>query len=196
MKQKIKFICNKCGYESLKWLGKCPSCSQWNTFEEEMEIPVSKYDTINDNQIHKSVPQKLSEISENEGERIITGTKELDRVLGGGIVKGSMVLVGGDPGIGKSTLLLQICKYLGEKNDILYVTGSADDPALHPLHVRRKSYFATGQPFCFPARSLHHNLRCNQGICPQLQPCHESRIKKQGHSHDGHESRLGQNGIL
>lgn len=123
MKQKIKFICQNCGYSSLKWLGKCPSCSEWNTFMEEEEIPVSKYDAIKSESISKSVPQKLNEISESEGERIVTGTSELDRVLGGGIVKGSMVLVGGDPGIGKSTLLLQICKYLGDKNDVFYVTG-------------------------------------------------------------------------
>jgi len=158
MKQKIKFICTKCGYESLKWLGKCPSCSEWNTFEEQTEIPASKYDVSNNITIHKSQPQKLSEINENEGERIVTGTKELDRVLGGGIVRGSMVLVGGDPGIGKSTLLLQICKSLGEENDIFYVTG---EESAQQVKMRANRLGVTSQKLSLLAETnldtvIHH----------------------------------------
>lgn len=124
MKQKTKFVCTQCGYETPKWLGKCPSCMSWNTFEEQAEVPVSKYDMKQAvPSMSKSVPQRLDEISENEEKRIPTGTEELDRVLGGGIVRGSMVLVGGDPGIGKSTLLLQICQYIGDGSSVLYVTG-------------------------------------------------------------------------
>ena len=124
MKQKTKFVCTQCGYETPKWLGKCPSCMSWNTFEEQAEVPVSKYDMKQAvPSPSKSVPQRLDEISENEEKRIPTGTEELDRVLGGGIVRGSMVLVGGDPGIGKSTLLLQICQYIGDGSSVLYVTG-------------------------------------------------------------------------
>ncbi len=123
MKSKIKFVCSECGYESLKWLGKCPSCNSWNTFNEEAEAPQSKYDVAKPAFSAKSKPQTLSEIGESEGERIATGNTELDRVLGGGVVRGSMVLVGGDPGIGKSTLLLQICECLGDKFPVLYVSG-------------------------------------------------------------------------
>ncbi len=123
MKTKTKFVCNECGYESLKWLGKCPSCNSWNTFCEETEAPKSKYDVSAGSAAVRSVPKELKDIGDDEGERLATGTKELDRVLGGGVVRGSLVLVGGDPGIGKSTLLLQICEDLGDKFDVLYVSG-------------------------------------------------------------------------
>lgn len=123
MKTKTKFVCTSCGYESLKWLGKCPSCNNWNTFEEQSDMPQGKFESKATAITVRSVPQKLSEIGETEGERIPTQTKELDRVLGGGVVRGSMVLVGGDPGIGKSTLLLQICEALGSSYPILYVSG-------------------------------------------------------------------------
>lgn len=123
MKSKTKFVCNQCGYESVKWLGKCPSCNNWNTFTEEADVPAGKYDVAKSSFVSKSKPQKLQDIGETEGERIATGNGELDRVLGGGVVRGSMVLVGGDPGIGKSTLLLQICRYLGEEYPLLYVSG-------------------------------------------------------------------------
>jgi len=123
MKAKSKFVCSECGYESLKWLGKCPSCNNWNTFSEEVTLPSGKYDAVKPAFTTGSTPQTLSEIGESEGERIATGNLELDRVLGGGVVRGSMVLVGGDPGIGKSTLLLQICECLGDKYSVLYVSG-------------------------------------------------------------------------
>lgn len=123
MKEKIKFVCGECGFESLKWLGKCPSCSNWNTFSEEAVLPKGKYDAPREISYTKSVPLTLDEIGQTEGERIATGTGELDRVLGGGVVRGSMVLVGGDPGIGKSTLLLQICECIGRTHPVLYVSG-------------------------------------------------------------------------
>ena len=123
MRTKTKFLCTNCGYESLKWLGKCPSCNNWNTFNEEIAAPAGKYDAVAPAAGVRSTPQALSEIGESEGERIATGNTELDRVLGGGVVRGSMVLVGGDPGIGKSTLLLQICECLGDKYPVLYVSG-------------------------------------------------------------------------
>lgn len=123
MKDKTRFICNQCGFESLKWLGRCPSCNEWNTFVEEAVIPKGKYDAPKSISSLKTVPMKLEEIGHTEGERIPTGVGELDRVLGGGVVRGSMVLVGGDPGIGKSTLLLQICQRLGNSYPVLYVSG-------------------------------------------------------------------------
>lgn len=124
MKQMTKFVCAECGYSTPKWLGKCPSCGNWNTFNEEKEIPPSRYNAItNKNYTSSSTPKKLSEIDINDNERLLSGIGELDRVLGGGIVKGSLVLVGGDPGIGKSTLLLQICDKINSKKGVLYVSG-------------------------------------------------------------------------
>ena len=121
-KIKTKYICTKCGYETSKWLGKCPDCGGFSTFEEEVETPSSGRNRISTERAVK--PQGLSSIKPLEDERTSTGMPELDRVLGGGIVQGSLVLVGGDPGIGKSTLLLQICSKLGSSGKkVLYVSG-------------------------------------------------------------------------
>jgi len=121
-KSKTVFFCKECGFESVKWLGQCPGCREWNTFVEE---PVTKTTTGKERvRIQERKPSKLSEISVTEEERTLTGIGELDRVLGGGIVTGSLVLVGGDPGIGKSTLLLQMCRHLAAKGkNVLYVSG-------------------------------------------------------------------------
>ena len=122
-KIKTKYICTKCGYETVKWLGKCPDCGGFSTFEEETEIPASpRSSSVRPDRAVK--PQALNSIKPLEDERTSTGMPELDRVLGGGIVQGSLVLVGGDPGIGKSTLLLQICSKLGSSGKkVLYVSG-------------------------------------------------------------------------
>lgn len=117
------FFCRECGYESAKWLGQCPACRQWNTFVEEL---TGKKDSVSGKRkpLKKAAPSYLSEISVEEKDRVSTGYRELDRVLGGGVVGGSLVLVGGDPGIGKSTLLLQVCRNLaagGQK--VLYISG-------------------------------------------------------------------------
>ncbi|MBP7072695.1 MAG: DNA repair protein RadA [Clostridia bacterium] len=121
-KIRTKFVCSECGSESPKWMGKCPECGQWNTLVEEVEQ--------RDSQAQQSFagivsrPESLLDISEDIEERLSTGSYELDRVLGGGIVKGSLVLVGGDPGIGKSTLLLQIANNIGNNGKkVLYVSG-------------------------------------------------------------------------
>lgn len=127
MKKNTKYVCKNCGYEALKWLGKCPSCDSWNTLEEFVEAPVGKNSLakpkISAPAYNSPKPLPLSEIGSEIESRIKTGNSELDRVLGGGIVNGSLVLVGGDPGIGKSTLLLQICNYLGKNNKVLYISG-------------------------------------------------------------------------
>lgn len=116
------FFCKECGYESTKWLGQCPACKEWNTFVEEPVHIKSKH-TIGRTQTI-SEPVAINEVSANDEERILTGYSELDRVLGGGIVPGALILVGGDPGIGKSTLLLQVCKNLSDKqHKILYISG-------------------------------------------------------------------------
>ncbi len=121
-KKSTVFFCKECGFESAKWVGQCPGCKSWNSFTEE---PVVKKTSVNRTSNRKmETPKYLSEVRTEEENRTITGIGELDRVLGGGIVKGSLVLVGGDPGIGKSTLLLQMCRQLTTaKKKELYVSG-------------------------------------------------------------------------
>ena len=119
------FFCQECGYEASKWSGQCPACKKWNTFVEEV-VDKGKTGTKKNKEASVSggKPVSLSEITLDEEHRTTTGIDELDRVLGGGIVTGSLILVGGDPGIGKSTLLLQVCKNLGAACvDVLYVSG-------------------------------------------------------------------------
>ncbi len=120
-KLKNVFFCTECGYESSKWMGQCPACKTWDTFAEEP--PLKKGEKSRSTGILPE-PQLLSAVSATENNRVSTGLQEMDRVLGGGIVVGSLVLVGGDPGIGKSTLLLQICKELTDKQHrVLYISG-------------------------------------------------------------------------
>ena len=119
--KKTVFFCQNCGHEEAKWLGQCPVCKEWNTFVEEKKLPEKGSES---GIRRKAEPISLSRIETKGEERIRTEMEELDRVLGGGIVKGSLVLVGGDPGIGKSTLLLQVCRILGEKGEeIIYISG-------------------------------------------------------------------------
>ncbi len=121
-KIKSVYICSECGYESPKWYGKCPSCGEWNTMNEEIKEQTSA--SVAKTRISNYTPPvNIKEISTTDEIRYKTGLSELDRVLGGGIVKGSLVLLGGDPGIGKSTILLQICEHLGKEYKILYVSG-------------------------------------------------------------------------
>ncbi len=118
------FFCRECGYESAKWMGQCPACKEWNTFVEEPVVSERKTPAPGRGTGRSAVPVPISEISLEEQDRTGTGFEELDRVLGSGIVQGSLVLVGGDPGIGKSTLLLQLCRNLaaaGKK--VLYISG-------------------------------------------------------------------------
>lgn len=127
-KKKTKFICQECGYESAKWMGKCPGCQEWNTLVEEMEKTASsaheKRSFVPAGGGMRQKPQSIMEIEQNEENRVSTYINELNRVLGGGIVPGSLVLVGGDPGIGKSTLLLQVSATLSEhKKTVLYISG-------------------------------------------------------------------------
>lgn len=118
------FYCQNCGYESVKWMGQCPGCREWNTFVEEA-VPVLKGKSTSRHLSQSpGLPVSLQEISLDDEDRLTTHSGELDRVLGGGLVRGSLTLVGGDPGIGKSTLLLQVCRMLAQdKRDVLYVSG-------------------------------------------------------------------------
>ena len=122
-KSKIVFFCKECGFESSKWMGQCPGCKAWDSFVEEAvsNKSVSQAKAVLSGSVK---PSRLEDISGEDNHRIMTGIKELDRVLGGGVVIGSLILVGGDPGIGKSTLLLQMCQYLVEgKRKVLYISG-------------------------------------------------------------------------
>lgn len=122
-KQKTVYICQECGNESAKWMGQCSACKQWNTYVEEIKVKTKSRSSDNSVEV-KNKPQKLSNIVMNEEKRVLTNINELDRVLGGGIVNGSLTLVGGDPGIGKSTLLLQMCQTLCARDiQVLYISG-------------------------------------------------------------------------
>ena len=138
------FFCKECGYESAKWMGQCPACKEWNTFVEE---PIVKKESSSSGKIRlteRRKPVALSEISIEEKDRVSTGYQELDRVLGGGVVGGSLVLVGGDPGIGKSTLLLQVCRNLAANGQkVLYISG---EESLKQIKLRANRIGAvTGQ---------------------------------------------------
>lgn len=123
-KKKVIFECTACGYQSPKWMGKCPNCGAWNTMEESIEQKVaSPKHGVRSQKTSTSKIQKLNEIKQEQAPRILTNSDEFNRVLGGGIVEGSLVLIGGDPGIGKSTLLLQMCAALSQSKDVLYITG-------------------------------------------------------------------------
>ncbi len=132
-KTKSVYVCSECGYESAKWFGCCPGCNEWNTMSEVIKT------TEKTNKINRpvnslaSAAQKINEITCDGEVRYKTGLTELDRVLGGGIVKGSLVLLSGDPGIGKSTILLQICQFLGLNLKILYVSG---EESAHQIKLR------------------------------------------------------------
>ena len=120
-KSRTIFVCNQCGYESPKWSGKCIGCGAWNSMEETVSL--TQKSTSVSSLSTPAIAKPLSKIGLSDEPRFITGISELDRVLGGGIVKGSVILLSGDPGIGKSTILLQICNALQEKLNILYVSG-------------------------------------------------------------------------
>lgn len=128
------FFCQNCGYESAKWMGQCPGCKEWNTFVEELVDRKALSGSGKRKPASEAKPVPLSSIVASDEERVSTNMKELDRVLGGGIVRGSLVLVGGDPGIGKSTLLLQVCRNLSAQGlSVLYVSG---EESLQQIKIR------------------------------------------------------------
>ena len=122
-KNKTIFVCSACGYESAKWYGKCPQCGEWNTMEETAPVVTSTKAGGSRRGAPVATVKKLKEIDSAIEARLQTGVKEFDRVLGGGIVEGSLILLSGDPGIGKSTILLQICQKLGTDKKLLYISG-------------------------------------------------------------------------
>ncbi len=133
-KNKSVFFCNNCGYESAKWMGQCPGCRQWNTFTEEKVLRPSKSGSSSTRGTAEVVT--LNSVSEGKEDRRTTHIDELDRVLGGGLVAGSLTLVGGDPGIGKSTLLLQVCRLMaGDGTKVLYISG---EESVRQIKLRAK----------------------------------------------------------
>ncbi len=135
MKQKTLFYCTACGNETPKWAGKCPACGAWNTITEQPETPKGAFKSGKQKNFTARKACPITDLQSDEEIRFPTGMGELDRVLGGGAVKGSLVLVGGAPGIGKSTLMLQICSRLCESSKVLYVSGEESE---HQLKLRAK----------------------------------------------------------
>lgn len=132
-KTKIKYICSECGYESLRWLGKCPECENWNSFTEELiETGRRKSSAV----LQRVTFHNINEITATEEDRIKTGITEFDRVLGGGLMPGSVILLGGDPGIGKSTLAMQAAANINDK--VLYVTGEESEKQIKLRSTRLK----------------------------------------------------------
>lgn len=132
-KQSTIYFCQSCGHESSKWMGQCPGCHEWNTFVEEIVEKRSAGRGKSISSVDKAKPISLNEIKIEQEKRIHTEFEELDRVLGGGIVPGSLILVGGDPGIGKSTLLLQVCQRLTKQMEVLYISG---EESLQQIKIR------------------------------------------------------------
>ena len=166
MKSKSTYICRECGYQTAKWLGKCPGCGQWNTFDETL-VAEEKHGAVK-----KAAPaaartvSTLNQIKTDLEVRSKTGLSELDRVLGGGLVKGSLVLVGGDPGIGKSTLLLQICQHLSESKKILYVSGEESERQIK-LRAQRLGVDA-GSLYLVSETDVASIIECINQVSPEV----------------------------
>ncbi len=156
------FFCQECGYESSKWVGQCPACKAWNSFAEER---IEKKSSKTIKEIKEVKTYKINEIADTEDTRLSTGISEFDRVLGGGIVKGSLVLVGGDPGIGKSTLLLQMSKELSvTDNNILYVSG---EESLQQIKLRANRIGDFGEKLSLLTET---NLMLIKGVIEKTKP--------------------------
>jgi len=143
-KSKTVFVCQNCGAESAKWIGRCPSCKEWNTYHEEVIVPASARDSSFIMEQVKRKPELLDDIKADEKSRIKTGMSELDRILGGGMVSGSLILLGGEPGVGKSTLALQLALAL-KQTKILYVSGEESEEQISLRAQRLKGK----NPLCY-----------------------------------------------
>ena len=140
--KKTVYFCQNCGHEEAKWLGQCPMCKEWNTFvEERIDSGITKGTTVAARALNEAKVVPITDVSADDDTRNKTGIKELDRVLGGGIVPGSLVLVGGDPGIGKSTLLLQVCQRMAKQQKILYISGEESQTQIK-LRANRMGEFS------------------------------------------------------
>lgn len=166
-KGKIVFFCRECGMESPKWLGQCPGCKAWNSLMEAPQAGKVKSSAYGVSALSGAEPVLLSQVDTEEEERIATGIGELDRVLGGGIVVGSLVLVGGDPGIGKSTLLLQMCYALAKKErKVLYVSG---EESVRQIRMRADRLQVTeGSTLLLAETSLNRVEEIIRQITPEI----------------------------
>ncbi len=166
MKSKTVFLCTNCGNETPKWSGRCPSCGQWNTLEEYTPAPSGKGASVPAARTTSAVAKRLNEAKTDEALRFTTGLSELDRVLGGGAVKGSLVLVSGAPGIGKSTLLLQICEQIAREQTVLYVSGEESEGQ---LKLRAERLGVSGNNlFILCETSLDEVLGATERVQPDL----------------------------
>ena len=167
MKEKTIFYCTNCGNESPQWMGKCPACGAWNTLTEHKSAPAKpQRGAVLSSRPGDKKPKRLSEIVSGSEQRFRTGLGELDRVLGGGAVKGSLVLVGGSPGIGKSTLLLQICAELCRTRTVLYVSGEESDSQLK-MRAERLGVQSDNLLF-FPETDMDEVLRAANTLHPDI----------------------------
>jgi DNA repair protein RadA/Sms len=165
VKSKTVFVCQNCGVESAKWIGRCPSCKEWNTYHEEIIAPVSSHETAFTLGLEKRKPELLDNIKADEKDRQKTGIAEVDRILGGGVVRGSLILLGGEPGIGKSTLALQLALSLKESK-ILYVSGEESEEQISLRAGRLKK----SNPTCYilSETELETILIHSENIKPEL----------------------------
>ena len=164
MKQKTVFFCTECGNEAPKWSGRCNACGAWNSMTEQVSAGKGSKSSRSAAVSKKALP--LSQIDDSDEIRFSTGVGELDRVLGGGAVKGSLVLVGGAPGIGKSTLMLQICQQLGQFSRVLYVSG---EESAHQLKMRAQRLGVDGQKLLVLSETcLNHIVDCVDAEMPDV----------------------------
>lgn len=176
MKTKIKYLCTNCGYESLRWLGKCPECDEWNSFTEEIvENSKRKPKTFKG----KIQLNKINEIPISEEERIKTGINEFDRVLGGGLIPGSVILLGGDPGIGKSTLAMQAAANIKDK--VLYVTGEESNRQIKiraaRLKINSDNFYILAETDLSIILSAINNLSPSVVIIDSIQTMYRSELE-------------------
>jgi DNA repair protein RadA/Sms len=164
-KSKTVFVCQNCGVESAKWIGRCPSCKEWNTYHEEIIAPASSKSLSFASDREKSKPELLDNIKADEKNRHKTGISELDRILGGGMVGGSLILLGGEPGVGKSTLALQLALAL-KNTTILYVSGEESNEQIS-LRARR---LKGSNPLCYvlSETELENILAYSENLKPGL----------------------------
>ena len=172
------FVCNNCGYESPKWLGKCPACNEWNTFIEEKAIKNASTKQVS---IKKAAEvTSLNSIEKKEIVRIKSGFDELDRVLGGGFVNGSLTLLGGEPGIGKSTLILQICDKFNGEGKVLYVSGeeSAEQIKIRAdrLNIRNDNIMFLGETDINVIESTIEEMKPKLVIIDSIQTMYSDEI--------------------
>ena len=175
-KTKIKYICSNCGYESLRWIGKCPECESWNSFTEEI-VETNKRKPAS---FKGAIPvTKITDISVDEEERIKTGINEFDRVLGGGLMPGSVTLLGGDPGIGKSTLVMQASSIIKEK--VLYVTGEESEKQIKlrakRLKLESENFYVLAETNMSPVISAISKLSPSVVIIDSIQTVYRDELE-------------------